>query len=182
MTTIELCNGDLIDPYTVRCFDINAVAHSLSLTCRFGGQCSHFYSVAQHSLLVAAIMADRGGDPMEGLLHDASEAIMLDMPTPLKQRLEDYKELEHDIGKRMRKFFFVSDKTKDCARADKLALFIEAYDLIPSKGASFPDEEGMRMEALTLRDRYRTLMVSMLPDTARELFLLKYNEYIKMRQ
>jgi 5'-deoxynucleotidase YfbR-like HD superfamily hydrolase len=59
--------------------------------CRFGGHCRRFYSVAQHSCLLADLMFEGGGDAAASrwaLLHDAAEAYLLDLPHPLKHRSE----------------------------------------------------------------------------------------------
>lgn len=68
------------------------IAHSLSQLCRFTGHTPKFYSVAEHSCLVHdAIMSDHplAGDElaMAGLLHDAAEAYIGDIATPLKRKL-----------------------------------------------------------------------------------------------
>jgi hypothetical protein len=62
---------------------------ALSNQCRFGGHSRIFYSVAQHSCLVADLLAARGAgtrDVLWGLLHDASEAYLVDLPHPIKHR------------------------------------------------------------------------------------------------
>lgn len=80
------------DPSTIT---LNAIARGLANTCRFGGQCRKFYSVAEHSILVSRIV-----DPefaVWGLFHDAAEAFICDMPKPLKEMLPDYKAMEQRI-------------------------------------------------------------------------------------
>src|SRR6266540_3927135 len=63
--------------------DIRDIAHALSMQCRFGGHCAWHYSIAQHSLYVA-----RRFDNLHlrryALLHDASEAYLVDVPRPIK--------------------------------------------------------------------------------------------------
>jgi hypothetical protein len=69
--------------------DIGDIARALSHQCRFGGNCRTYYSVAQHSCLVADLVEECGGDPdavLWALLHDASEAYLVDLPHPLKHR------------------------------------------------------------------------------------------------
>src|SRR5690242_19146212 len=59
---------------------VDAMAHAMAQTARYRGNADEFYSVAEHSCLVSALMADvTGGDPFEGLMHDATESILPDV-------------------------------------------------------------------------------------------------------
>lgn len=135
-------------------FDIRDIAHSLSLVTRYNGHCHIMYSVAEHSLMVSNLMEGLGlGDPLEGLLHDATEAYLSDVPAPLKQFLPDWQKLDNRIDGALREYFRLPNKkTEGCKKADWLALFIEAYDLLPSRGEIFYDPNGLRQEALKLRE------------------------------
>lgn len=67
---------------------IRDIAAHLSKICRFAGACSHFYSVAQHSILVSSLVFDHGPDAaLYGLLHDAHEAYIGDITQPTKQMI-----------------------------------------------------------------------------------------------
>lgn len=76
-------------------FCIEDIAHALAMQPRFGGHLPYHYSVAQHSATCAAIADDE--HKFAALMHDASEAYLLDIPRPIKQRLANYKEIEHGV-------------------------------------------------------------------------------------
>lgn len=71
---------------TPEMMDIRDIANSLSKICRFNGHTTHFYNVAQHSVLVSYLFAEsEGGDlALEALMHDAAEAYLGDVIKPLK--------------------------------------------------------------------------------------------------
>ena len=95
------------------------IAHGLANICRYNGQCKHFYSVAQHSVLVAHLaLAIAQNDRwrkyfeddatldyvyMRALLHDAAEAYLGDVTKPLKEELNDckYKQLTFKIDQQI---------------------------------------------------------------------------------
>lgn len=88
------------DPSTIMIEDI---AHALSFQCRFGGHMEEFYSVAQHSLN-CSFSADPD-QQFAALMHDASEAYLLDIPRPIKSRLSNYKEIEDNLMKVISEIF-----------------------------------------------------------------------------
>lgn len=72
--------------------DINDIAHSLSMQCRFAGHTPRFYSVAEHSLLVSDLLPDEL--KLWGLLHDATEAYISDISSPVKNLIPEITHLE----------------------------------------------------------------------------------------
>lgn len=142
-------------------FDLDEIAHSLSLTCRFSGACKRFYSVAEHSVFVADIMEMLGlGDPREGLLHDGVESVLADIASPIKSLLPDYKRLEKSLDGALRKQFELPEEaTEGCKTADWIALCIEAQELMATGGQEWYWPEGIVQKA----DQVRRLL--MLPPT-----------------
>src|SRR5690606_29748913 len=71
---------------------IEDIAHALSMQCRYAGHCLSFYSVAEHSVLLSQHVAE----PFRrwALLHDASEAYLVDVPRPIKGDLSNYRAVE----------------------------------------------------------------------------------------
>ena len=105
---------------------IEDIAHALSNLCRFAGHVKRFYSVAQHSVLVSHYC-----DPIDalvGLLHDASEAYLLDMPRPLKKSgyFEAYLEAEDRLMRVIEKKFGIQPMTESVHRADMRVFAAEA--------------------------------------------------------
>lgn len=60
------------------------IAHSLSMQCRYTGHTARFYSVAEHSLILAKEFHTGWHYRLVALLHDATEAYLSDIPRPLK--------------------------------------------------------------------------------------------------
>lgn len=157
-------------------FNPVTLAHSGAMACRFGGQCKDFYSVDQHGVLVSHIMDEFGGNPFEGLMHDTSESFMFDMPTPIKRMLPDYTKLEKDLLRRIRLWAGLTpEKTPECEFADKLAMYMEAVDLIPSQGATLDDPKGLRAIALEHRPKYLPYLVPYTWQSAKSWWLYHYN-------
>lgn len=110
---------------------IQDIAHSLSMQCRFSGHCKSFYSVAQHSVLVSHIC--NHDDALWGLLHDASEAYLVDIPRPLKRsgKFEEYRKLEAQMTKAIcKRFGLPEEEPKSVKKADTILLATEARDLM----------------------------------------------------
>lgn len=80
---------------TLEMFCIEDIAHALAHVPRFAGHLNEPYSVGQHSIEVARRVPKE--HKLAALLHDASEAYLLDMPTPIKNRLPEYKRIEHEL-------------------------------------------------------------------------------------
>lgn len=100
--------GDWIQTFTGKKFwpldpqpsevDIRDIAHALSLQCRYAGHCRAFYSVAEHSIHVSNHLLEYGKDvALWGLLHDAAEAYVVDVPRPLKRFLPGYAQAEQRV-------------------------------------------------------------------------------------
>ena len=71
------------------------IAHALSLLCRYNGHCSKFYSIAQHSVIISKLCSEENA--LCGLLHDAAEAYISDIPRPVKHRLLGFEEIENNL-------------------------------------------------------------------------------------
>ncbi|MBU6429149.1 MAG: phosphohydrolase [Cyanobacteria bacterium REEB65] len=95
-TGIQTYTGVFVDPFapdpdSIRIEDI---AHALSLQCRFSGHVRRHWSVAAHSCLVSDLCPVEHA--LAGLLHDATEAYLVDVPRPVKHHpgMAMYREAE----------------------------------------------------------------------------------------
>ena len=117
-----------LDELTAEDVNIHDIAYALSNIARFCGQLP-FYSVAKHSINVARLVPEEL--KISALLHDASEAYIGDVITPVKKNLPDYRELEHRIMNLIAvKFKIVLDHPV-IKQADTLCLQLEKEELIP---------------------------------------------------
>lgn len=121
------------DPDQITPYDI---AHGLAMQCRYNGHVNRFYSVAEHSIMVARRLADVYGPRMAlaGLLHDASEAYLGDIASPVKQYLPDYYVMENSVMEViLEKFGLPPDayKSDEVVEADRRLLATEVDQLIP---------------------------------------------------
>lgn len=136
--------GDFMQTYTGRQFwpldprpeevDIRDIAHSLSLQCRFAGHCRRFYSVAEHSTLMARWLRGKHGVEVAlwGLLHDASEAYLVDVPRPVKPHLAGYRAAEDSVMRAIcERFGLECEMPSEVHDADNRILGDELVNLIP---------------------------------------------------
>jgi len=147
MTWMLTATGATLDLRHPQAADVSTldIAHSLALTNRFTGHTSRPYSVAEHSLLVEEIMAREYGPLppaalLAGLVHDAHEAYLGDISTPLKQALGAWKleDIEGPLWHAVQYHFGTTTASRDYAsiikRCDLMALAMERRDLLPPGG------------------------------------------------
>ncbi len=138
---------DLLDP-DVNSIALEDIARNLSRLARFSGSTrGHFlYSVAQHSVLVADIVKSLSEDPLApryALLHDAHEAYVGDITSPVKRALgPDGLQALRDMTDRLDLAIWAHfglpepdyDMKLAVKRADMIALASERRDLMSSEG------------------------------------------------
>ena len=135
--------------------DIKDIAHSLALMCRFNGHCRFHYSVAQHSLYVSYCLPERL--QMAGLLHDAAEAILSDIISPMKQHMDSFRELEQawlvEIFDALDVPWPSQDEWQHIKFADDHLLVLEAEQLMVSKGKDWvlAGSRHLKMPAIAIR-------------------------------
>lgn len=158
MTTIATMTGRVIDflnpdPEQLHLDDIAAGLWSQP---RFSGQTVRPYNVLQHSLLVADLCAPE--NRLHGLLHDAAEAYLCDVPSPAKEAMRassgwdsgrsPYDVLEERLWRAIcRRWDISPDMPDDVKAADLEAMLIEAPRLQP-EGWKNPVWDGYRAQAV----------------------------------
>lgn len=149
--TITLASGrqfDFLDPHGSD-FTIEDVAHGLAHVCRYAGQCRSFYSVAEHSILVASIVEDFA---YEALLHDAAEAFIGDITRPLKQLLPDYKVIEASVEDAIIQRFDLRPDFRKCVKeADLRVLAAEQMQVMAPGCADWALKAGIDPAPITVQ-------------------------------
>lgn len=125
------------------CILISDIAHHLALRNRFSGATAKPYSVAQHSVLVARELIPLGKDvALMGLLHDAAEAYLPDMPRPIKDdafffdgtQMRSFAEVEDAIMRRLASQYGLRWPFPDAVKdADNRVCATERRDLMASE-------------------------------------------------
>lgn len=112
---------------------IDDIARGLSNQCRFTGQCYNFYSIAQHCVLVSYLVGKT--EQFQALMHDASEAYICDVSSPIKQTQDfaGYRKIEKQIQSAIyRKYGLPEIEHPSIKEADLRILSTEARDLFQS--------------------------------------------------
>lgn len=140
-------NGDYTGTFTGKRFHpldprpedicLDDIAHALSNICRFNGHTKYFYSIAAHCINVYRYLFQRGLGQricILGILHDASEAYICDIPRPFKPYLAGYRKIEENIMQAIYEHFGIEPPTfaeaQDIKEADDYVLSLEAKHLM----------------------------------------------------
>lgn len=152
--------------------DAEDIAFALGNLCRFTGHC-RFYSVAQHSIITALIIEHDLPVPVSpmltlgALLHDAHEAFLNDLASPIKRHLPRYVSLCDNVQRVIEQRFNVilsADERAIINRADLIALASEAKVLAPNT-------DGWNLKEVPSKRALEALNAAILqPTEAQDLF------------
>jgi uncharacterized protein len=148
---------------------IEDIAHALSNICRWGGHSKSFYSVAQHCVLVSQLVTKDCA--LEGLMHDASEAYLIDLPTPIKRMIPQYREIEAKLSVTLsQKYGYKYPYPDEVTRQDFHSKVIEYNALLSTK------------EIRMFEGKVPTISIKpWLPEQAEDRFLVVFNKLYKER-
>jgi hypothetical protein len=152
---------------------IEDIAHALSMICRYNGHTRTFYSVAEHSLLVATAVEryvpSDSYQQLQALLHDAAEAYLCDIVRPIKPALVGYQAAEDrvDLAIGIALGVAIAPKTELIAQCDRRILCDEAQALMHIELE--PNAWWRNGPALDVQ------IVGLRPDIAERLFLERYH-------
>lgn len=169
---IQTYNGHEVDLLNPRVEDVDAVdiAHSLSLINRFTGHTNVALSVAQHSV-VGSILAEVVYPtvkwlPHAFLFHDATEAYVGDVSSPLKSLLSNYREIE-DKHRKVIEMAFAVGLGGQWEKIVDLRMLITERQLWMPEAKTMWNEES---EPFTLAEFTKGIPVRNVPETETEHF------------
>jgi len=163
--------------------EIEDIAHGLAHAFRFGGQSPKGYTVAQHSVEVSRQVPEK--DALWGLLHDAAEAYLCDVPRPIKRHMHLCITIGTNTGERfalvpfevveedtlhavITRFDLLWPMPKSVAWADDRELARERRDLFDERQPEWPD--------LTAAPNPRPILTCWDPAEAERLFMERFRE------
>ncbi len=174
ITTLSGKFFDILKPEDYE-YDISEIATALSNLCRYTGHVNRFYSVAEHSVLVSRIVPERLA--LAGLLHDASEAYLGDLSSPLKKLVPEYKRIEVRVQEAIAKHFGLGTDldNPEIHQADKRMYWQERQGVA---------NNGVRDQLWhqDLRATRKVEAVGMSPNQARRYFMWRYRQIMKDRK
>jgi len=165
---IETFTGLRLYPFNPACEQISLrdIAQGLSRIPRFTGQIPVLYSIAEHSVRVCAELSDDQPAHVKlwALLHDAPEAYLGDIPSPIKAFMPNYIEAEDLIMRVIcDKFGMPYECPPEVVEMDKLMLSRERATLKDAP-RPWPGETYFGAAPFCMSE-------AMLPDVAREVFI-----------
>jgi uncharacterized protein len=144
--------------------DIVDIAHALSNLCRYTGHSKIFYSVGLHSVYVSDLLPEK--HKLWGLLHDASEAYLADMASPIKKMFPTYIKAEERLMKVIAtKFGLEWPMPPEVLRADYKMLATEKSQLLGRAPAAW----GKLPKPATFK------ILDLLPTDVETAFSLQYH-------
>jgi len=170
ITTLSGQWFDILKPEEYQ-YDIEEIATSLSNQCRYTGHVNRFYSVAEHSVLVSRLVPERLR--LTALLHDASEAYVGDVASPLKKLLPEYQRIEETVQKAIANFYDLEYPfPEEVHLADKRMYWQERQSVADNgiKDAIWHQE---------LRATRKAEATGMSPKMARRMFIQTYKDITK---
>lgn len=165
--------------------DLNYIAHSLALMCRWNGGTTDLktgapllFTVGQHSVMVSYIVERllSKAAAFYGLMHDASEAYLTDVPRPIKGSLGGYYEAEAILMAKIITHFNVpmSPEIKAAVRTiDNNMIFWERDELIGQPCLPYANEN--EHPGGTIHDVWREFRVWS-PVETKERFIARFHE------
>lgn len=149
-------------------YDIEVIAHALSRINRYTGHIvPEHYSVAEHCYLVSFVVPRNLA--LTGLLHDASEAYVGDVSSPLKKLIgKAYTDIEEAIQQEIaNRFGLPYPFPIEIHEADKRVYWAERQCIAPGKDKLWHQE---------LRASRKAIPLGWNPDQAKEKFLERFEE------
>ncbi len=130
--------------------------------------------MVQHSVLVSYLVPEC--DQFAALMHDAAEAYVGDVPTPLKQLLPEFKIIEKRIETSLfEKFGLYDGMPVSVKKADLIMLVTEQMDLMNAKTMM---KNGASADIPHAPFRIKPQS----PEQARKSFLDRFNQLSKVRR
>lgn len=159
--------GGAYHPIAPRAEDVHIedIAHALSMQCRYGGHVDRFYCVAEHSYWTSYLVPEEHA--LAGLVHDASEGYLIDIPRPAKKGMPDYRRIE-DLNWRAicARFGWNPVLPKEVHAADNALLFSERAALMKRPPGVWSETDP----------GFRIRIAGWSPRKAEKMFLRRYRE------